>query len=67
MLDLDASSRNLWRDNSAVTTIEYALLAAFVAAALAAVFGSPGSGVLDELASPILAAVDQAANLGTGD
>ena len=67
MLDLDLSSRNFWGDKSAVTTIEYALLAGFVAIALVAVFGTPGNGVFDDLAPPIRAALDQAANAGTGD
>ena len=66
MLDLDASSRTFWRDESAVTSIEYALLAGFVAAALVAVFGPPGNGVFDGLATAIRAAVELAANAGTG-
>ena len=66
MLDLDLWSRSFWDDESAVTSIEYALLAGFVAAALVAVFGPPGSGVFDGLATAIRAAVELAANAGTG-
>ena len=66
MLDLDVWPRSFWRDECAVTSIEYALLAGFVAAALAAVFGPPGNGVFDGLATAIRAAVELAANAGTG-
>ena len=66
MLDLGVCSRSFWGDKSAVTSIEYALLAGFVAAALAAVFGPPGNGVFDGLATAIRAAVELAANAGTG-
>jgi Flp pilus assembly pilin Flp len=67
MLDLDVCSRSFWGDESAVTSIEYALLAGFVAAALVAAFGTSGNGVFNDLATAIAAALDHAANAGTGD
>ena len=67
MLDLDVSPRSFWRDECAVTSIEYALLAGVVAAALAVLFGTPGNGVFDGFATAIRAALELAANAGTGD
>ena len=67
MHHLDASARSFWGDESAVTSMEYALLAGFVAAALVVVFGTPGNGGLDGLGAAIRAALDHAANAGTPD
>ena len=67
MLHLDVSAWTFWRDEAAVTSIEYALLAGVVAAGLAVVFGPPGNGVFDDLATAIRAALELAANAGTGD
>ena len=66
MLNLDVSPWSFWGDESAVTTIEYALLAGVVAVALVAGGGTSENSVLGELATVIRAAVDQAVNADAG-
>jgi len=66
MPKLDGSPWSFWGDESAVTTIEYALLAGVVAAALVAAGGTSENNVLGELATAIRAAVDEAVNADAG-